>query len=77
MSAGSDQNLLFGVLALQMDFIQRDELIAALHSWRSPRRNPSARFSSIAGLSTPLPEQPSTKSCIFTLYHMAAVLKRV
>ena len=29
----SDLNLLFGVLALQMDFITRDALIAAMHAW--------------------------------------------
>ena len=32
-SAPSDRNLLFGVLALQMDFLDRDALIAALHAW--------------------------------------------
>jgi serine/threonine-protein kinase len=34
-SAGSpsDRNLLFGILALQMDFISRDALIAAMHAW--------------------------------------------
>jgi serine/threonine-protein kinase len=32
-AAPSDRNLLFGVLALQMDFIGRDTLIAALHAW--------------------------------------------
>ncbi len=32
-SAPSDRNLLFGVLALQMDFIKRDALIAAMHTW--------------------------------------------
>src|SRR5262245_38589183 len=29
----SDRNLLFGLLALQMDFIGRDALIAAMHAW--------------------------------------------
>jgi formylglycine-generating enzyme required for sulfatase activity/tRNA A-37 threonylcarbamoyl transferase component Bud32 len=29
----TDRNLLFGVLALQMDFISRDALIAAMHAW--------------------------------------------
>jgi serine/threonine-protein kinase len=29
----SDRNLLFGVLALQMDFLGRDALLAAMHSW--------------------------------------------
>jgi serine/threonine-protein kinase len=31
--SGSDRNLLFGILALQMDFITRDQLIAAMSSW--------------------------------------------
>jgi hypothetical protein len=29
----ADRNLLFGILALQMDFISRDALIQALHAW--------------------------------------------
>src|SRR5277367_6479324 len=29
----SDRNLLLGIVALQMDFISRDELIAAMHDW--------------------------------------------
>jgi len=29
----SDRNLLVGIIALQMDFISRDALIAALHTW--------------------------------------------
>jgi serine/threonine protein kinase len=29
----ADRNLLFGILALQMDFITRDALIAAMHAW--------------------------------------------
>ena len=28
--AGADRNLLLGILALQMDFISRDDLIAAM-----------------------------------------------
>ncbi|HTU17808.1 MAG TPA: protein kinase, partial [Gemmataceae bacterium] len=32
-AAYSDRNLLFGVLALQMDFLSRDALIAAMHAW--------------------------------------------
>jgi WD40 repeat protein/serine/threonine protein kinase len=31
--AQGDRNLLFGILALQMDFISRDALIAAMHAW--------------------------------------------
>jgi serine/threonine-protein kinase len=30
---GADRNLLFGILALQMDFIGRDALIAGMHAW--------------------------------------------
>jgi serine/threonine-protein kinase len=30
---GADRNLLFGILALQMDFIRRDALIAAMNAW--------------------------------------------
>jgi eukaryotic-like serine/threonine-protein kinase len=29
----ADRNLLFGILALQMDFINRDALVAAMHAW--------------------------------------------
>jgi len=29
----ADCNLLFGILALQMDFVRRDALIAAMHAW--------------------------------------------
>jgi serine/threonine protein kinase len=29
----ADQNLLLGILALQMDFIDRDQLITAMHAW--------------------------------------------
>jgi hypothetical protein len=29
----ADRNLLFGLLALQMDFITRDALVEATHAW--------------------------------------------
>src|SRR6516225_8576136 len=29
----ADRNLLFGILALQLDFITRDALVAAMHAW--------------------------------------------
>jgi serine/threonine-protein kinase len=38
--AGADRNLLFGILALQMDFITRDGLIAALNGWVLERPRP-------------------------------------
>jgi WD40 repeat protein/serine/threonine protein kinase len=33
MPTPADRNLLFGILALQMDFISRDALIEAMHTW--------------------------------------------
>jgi serine/threonine-protein kinase len=33
MSASSDRNLLFGILAMQMDFVRRGDLIAAMQAW--------------------------------------------
>jgi WD40 repeat protein/tRNA A-37 threonylcarbamoyl transferase component Bud32 len=39
-SAPSDRNLLFGVLALQMDFVQRDALIAAMNAWVLDKARP-------------------------------------
>jgi tetratricopeptide (TPR) repeat protein/tRNA A-37 threonylcarbamoyl transferase component Bud32 len=35
-----DRNLLFGILALQMDFISKDALIAALHAWVLDKAKP-------------------------------------
>jgi hypothetical protein len=32
-SRPTDRNLLFGILALQMDFSDRDALITAMHAW--------------------------------------------
>jgi formylglycine-generating enzyme required for sulfatase activity/serine/threonine protein kinase len=36
----SDRNLLFGILALQMDFIGREALIAAMHAWVLDKAKP-------------------------------------
>ena len=33
MSPNTDRNLLFGILALQLNFIDRDVLVAAMHAW--------------------------------------------
>jgi len=35
-----DRNLLFGILALQMDFISRDALIGAMHAWVLEKTKP-------------------------------------
>jgi serine/threonine-protein kinase len=36
----ADRNLLFGIIALQMDFITRDQLIAAMHAWVLDKHKP-------------------------------------
>jgi eukaryotic-like serine/threonine-protein kinase len=36
----ADRNLLFGILALQMDFITRDQLIAAMSAWALAKHRP-------------------------------------
>src|SRR6266851_4721646 len=36
----ADRNLLFGILALQMDFIGRDALIAAMNAWVLDKAKP-------------------------------------
>jgi eukaryotic-like serine/threonine-protein kinase len=40
VKAEADRNLLFGILALQMDFIARDTLIAALNAWVLEKQTP-------------------------------------
>jgi len=37
---GAERNLLFGVVALQMDFIDRDQLVAAMTAWAVAKRKP-------------------------------------
>jgi hypothetical protein len=45
MSASTaDRNLLFGILALQMDFIGRDALIGAMHAWVLEKGKPLAQI---------------------------------
>lgn len=39
-TASTDRNLLFGVLALQMDFVSRDALVAAMHAWVADKDKP-------------------------------------
>jgi serine/threonine-protein kinase len=43
-AADADRNLLFGVLALQMDFLTRDALIAALNAWVLEKSKPLGRI---------------------------------
>src|SRR5260370_39612078 len=39
-SRPADRNLLFGILALQMDFIHRDALIQAMNAWVLEKNKP-------------------------------------
>ena len=39
-SPAADRNLLIGILALQMDFVSRDALIAAMHAWVLDKARP-------------------------------------
>ena len=36
----SDHNLLFGLLALQMDFVSRDQLLEAMNAWMLEKQMP-------------------------------------
>src|SRR5262245_51074834 len=38
--ASGDRNLLFGILAVQMDFIRRAALLAAMHAWVLDKSKP-------------------------------------
>src|SRR5262245_8309643 len=40
MSSAADRNLLFGILALQMDFINRDQLVAGMNAWVLEKSKP-------------------------------------
>src|SRR5262249_24413661 len=40
----ADRNLLFGILEVQMDFVGRDALIAAMHAWVLERSRPLGRI---------------------------------
>src|SRR5262245_15564741 len=41
---GTDRDLLFGVLALQLDFLTRPELALALRAWGEERQGSLAQF---------------------------------
>ena len=43
-AAGADRNLLFGILAMQLDFISRDQLVAAMNAWALDKRKPLGRI---------------------------------
>ena len=39
-TASADRNLLCGILALQMDFVTRDQLVAGMHAWVLDKQKP-------------------------------------
>ena len=39
-SPSADRNLLFGLLALQMDFLSRDQLLEAMLGWMLEKQTP-------------------------------------
>jgi eukaryotic-like serine/threonine-protein kinase len=51
--AAADRNLLFGVLALQMDFISREALIQAMNAWVLDKRKPLGQILVEQGALTP------------------------
>src|SRR5438270_8832602 len=40
MASTADRNLLFGILALQMDFITRDQLVEGMNAWVLVKQRP-------------------------------------
>jgi tRNA A-37 threonylcarbamoyl transferase component Bud32 len=51
--AAADRNLLFGILALQMDFISRDGLVEAMHAWVLDKARPLGHILRNQGRLTP------------------------
>ena len=45
----ANRNLLFGILALQMDFIDRDQLVAAMNRWVLEKDKPPYEWGRING----------------------------
>jgi serine/threonine protein kinase len=52
-SPSADRNLLFGILAVQMDFVSRDALIAAMNAWVLAKHRPLGDFLVEAKAMTP------------------------
>ena len=55
----ADRNLLFGILALQMDFISRDALIAAMNAWVLEKHRPLADLLEERGALSPGRPRPA------------------
>ena len=62
----ADRNLLFGILALQMDFISRDQLIAGMQAWALDKSKPFGEILSTQKALTPSwPRWPLADPCSF------------
>ncbi len=48
----SDRNLLFGILALQVNFLTRDALVKGMNAWVLEKHRPLGRSSSSKALCT-------------------------
>ena len=59
---GPDRNLLFGILALQVDFVTRDDLVAAMNAWALAKHKPLGQILVETGALAPLP--PPEASCV-------------
>lgn len=57
MSRHSDRNLLLGVLALQMDFVSRDQLLSAMNTWLLQKQRPLSELLMEQGSLSPANEQ--------------------
>ena len=53
MSASTDRNMLFGILALQMDFINREQLVSAMGAWVLEKGKPLCGILVAAGALAP------------------------
>src|SRR4051794_39130251 len=51
--ADADRNLLFGILALQMDFITRDALVGAMNAWVLEKSKPLGQILAERGALSP------------------------
>jgi hypothetical protein len=61
---GADRNLLFGILALQMDFIGRDALIAAMNAWVLDKSKPLEGKCNVVNSCMLLPSLKSVLLCL-------------
>ena len=74
MAPSADRNLLFGILALQMDFITRDGLVAAMNAWVLAETPAAGRAAHEQGASRPLIASCSSLWCGGTSTSTAATI---